>query len=53
METEISLLEVIVNVREPRNRTLHAQPATWRQRMDTTLREIFEGHGEFLGATPD
>ena len=29
------------------------QPRTLRQRIEALLREIFEGHEEYLGVTPD
>lgn len=31
----------------------NSKPASRRQRIAVRLREIFEGHNEFLGCTPD
>lgn len=53
MRTEISFPSVMLNVREVTNQTGRVQPASWRQRIEMLLYEIFEGREEFLGLTPD
>jgi hypothetical protein len=47
----IPTAELTVNAKKGANESCASAPL--KQRLEKALREVFEGHEEYLGATPD